>query len=487
MHNMTNDQLVLQVNKINISPNKSYVKYNQNERGKVIDINVIDNDGISAYDLTNKKIRFVDEKEDNKLIIDDEADNPSHFTRANDTQGKFSYTFHDLVYQRSGIARFEIYTDSDHIDATSNFEIQIENTASLVAANESYISSLEGLVAHYHNTVNTTVSETQQLINSLTDKINQAISKGQTDVANEVTNIRNIIQQMQAEYSSKRDTLNNLIAEWQNQSKSIKSAADQQRQSIQNSYNNQSSQNQTQFNSKMTEIESEKNAAIAKANTDFSNKLVDWQKDYDSWKSSKEADLTAQLKSITDQIASDKSATTQVHNEVVDIQKQIEDAKKAWDSLDFTKFVTGDQFKEAMSKKASGIKVRGLRGDYVMAVNANDSNIDATPSTQQAGLVDSGVLAAAVQALADAILDKNHYTKQEVDGIKQNILDTITNKTKDMATTQDVAANAQRITALENAGFAKIKLDGFSTADDAKKWSADNNGISMFADEPETV
>lgn len=484
---MANDQLVLQINKINISPDKSYVKYNQNERGKVIDINVIDNDGINAYDLTNKKIRFVDEKEDNKLIIDDETDNPSHFTRANDTQGKFSYTFHDLVYQRSGIARFEIYTDSEHIDATANFEIQIENMTSIVVANESYISSLEGLVAHYHNTVNTTVSETQQLINSLTDKINQAISKGQTDVANEVTNIRNIIQQMQAEYSSKRDTLNNLIAEWQNQSKSIQSAADQQRQSIQNSYNNQSLQNQTQFNSKMTEIESEKNAAIAKANTDFSNKLVDWQKDYDSWKSSKEADLTVQLKSITDQIASDKSATTQVHNEVVDIQKQIEDAKKAWDSLDFTKFVTGDQFKEAMAKKASGLKVRGLRGDYVMAVNANDSNIDATPSTQQAGLVDSGVLAAAVQALADAILDKNHYTKQEVDGIKQNILDTITNKTKDMATTQDVAANAQRITALENAGFAKIKLDGFSTADDAKKWSADNNGISMFADEPETV
>lgn len=487
MIHVANDQLVLQVNKISISPDKTYVKYNQNERGKVLDVTVIDNDGINAYNLTGKKIRFVDDKEDNKLILDDEADNPSHFTRTNDVQGKFSYTFHDLVYQCSGIARFEIYTDSEHIDATANFEIQIENTTSLVAANESYISSLEGLVAHYHNTVDTTVSETQQLINGLTDKINQAISKGQTDVTDEVTNIRNIVQQMQAEYSSKRDTLNNLIAEWQNQSKSIQSAADQQRQSIQNNYNNQSSQNQTQFNSKMTEIESEKNAAIAKANTDFSNKLIDWQKDYDTWKSSKEADLTAQLKSITDQITSDKSATTQVHNEVVDIQKQIEDAKKAWDSIDFTKFVTDDQFKEAMAKKASGLKVRGLRGDYVMAVNTNDSNIDATPSTQQAGLVDSGVLAAAVQALADAILDKNHYTKQEADDIKQNILDTINNKTKDMATTQDVAADAQRITALENAGFAKLKLDGFTSADDAQKWSADQHGISMFADEPETV
>lgn len=484
---MTNDQLVLQVNKINISPDKTYVKYNQNERGKVLDVTVIDNDGINAYDLTNKKIRFVDDKENNKLIVDDEADNPNRFTRTNDSQGKFSYTLNDLAYQRSGIARFEIYTDADHIDATSNFEIQIENMTSTVVANESYISSLEGLVAHHRSTIDTTETETNQLIASLNKQIAQAISDGNKNVAGEVSSIKEIIQQMQAEYSSKRDTLNNLIAEWQNQSKSIQSAADQQRQSIQNSYNNQSSQNQTQFNSKMTEIESEKNAAIAKANTDFSNKLVDWQKDYDSWKSSKETDLTAQLKSITDQIASDKSATTQVHNEVVDIQKQIEDAKKAWDSIYFTKFVTGDQFKEAMAKKASGLKVRGLRGDYVMAVNANDSNIDATPSTQQAGLVDSGVLAAAVQALADAILDKNHYTKQEVDGIKQNILDTITNKTKDMATTQDVAANAQRITALENAGFAKIKLDGFSTADDAKKWSADNNGIAMFADEPETV
>ena len=487
MHNMTNDQLVLQVNKINISPDKTYVKYNQNERGKVLDVTVIDNDGINAYDLTNKKIRFVDDKENNKLIVDDEADNPDRFTRTNDSQGKFSYTLNDLAYQRSGIARFEIYTDADHIDATANFEIQIETTSSLSAANESYISSLEGLVAHYRSTVDTTVSETQQLINSLTDKIDQAISKGQTDVANEVTNIRNIIQQMQAEYSSKRDILNNLIAEWQNQSKSIQSAADQQRQSIQNSYNNQSSQNQTQFNSKMTEIESEKNAAIAKANTDFSNKLVDWQKDYDSWKATKEADIAAQLKKLNDQISATESANNKAQADVDTLQKKIADTIQEWKNVVLPKFVTRDQLKTSLATKAGGLKVRGLRGDYVMAVNANDSNIDATPSTQQAGLVDSGVLAAAVQALADAILDKNHYTKQEADNIKQNILDTIANKTKDMATTKDVAANTQRITALENAGFAKLKLDGFSSVDDARRWSADNNGISMFADEPETV
>lgn len=498
MHNMTNDQLVLQVNKINISPDKAYVKYNQNERGKVIDINVIDNDGINAYDLTNKKIRFVDEKEDNKLIIDDEADNPSHFTRANDTQGKFSYTFHDLVYQRSGIARFEIYTDSEHIDATANFEIQIENMTSTVVANESYISSFEGLVAHYHNTVNTTVSETQQLINSLTDKINRAISNGQNDVANELSDARAKLQQIttdannlknswNAEFETEKQNFTDLQNQWKAQTAKINQDANSQIKAINDNAAQQLKNNQSANDAAIKEVNGQRDAAINQANTNFQNELNKLQQDYNAWKAEKLADFTKSLQSLTDQISTDQADLTNFNKQLSDTKIELANMAKQLDSIDFARFVTGDQFKEAMSKKASGIKVRGLRGDYVMAVNANDSNIDATPSTQQAGLVDSGVLAAAVQALADAILDKNHYTKQEVDGIKQNILDTITNKTKDMATTQDVAANAQRITALENAGFAKIKLDGFSTADDAKKWSADNNGIAMFADEPETV
>ena len=498
MHNMTNDQLVLQVNKINISPDKTYVKYNQNERGKVIDINVIDNDGINAYDLTNKKIRFVDEKEDNKLIIDDEADNPSHFTRANDTQGKFSYTFHDLVYQRSGIARFEIYTDSEHIDATANFEIQIENMTSTVVANESYISSFEGLVAHYHNTVNTTVSETQQLINSLTDKINRAISNGQNDVANELSDARAKLQQIttdannlknswNAEFETEKQNFTDLQNQWKAQTAKINQDANSQIQAINDNAAQQLKNNQSANDAAIKEVNGQRDAAINQANTNFQNEINKLQQDYNAWKAEKLADFNKSLQSLTDQINTDQADLTNFNKQLSDTKIELANMAKQLDSIDFARFVTGDQFKEAMSKKASGIKVRGLRGDYVMAVNANDSNIDATPSTQQAGLVDSGVLAAAVQALADAILDKNHYTKQEVDGIKQNILDTITNKTKDMATTQDVAANAQRITALENAGFAKIKLDGFSTADDAKKWSADNNGIAMFADEPETV
>ena len=401
MHNMTNDQLVLQVNKINISPDKTYVKYNQNERGKVLDVTVIDNDGINAYDLTNKKIRFVDEKEDNKLIIDDEPDNPSHFTRANDTQGKFSYTFHDLVYQRSGIARFEIYTDSEHIDATANFEIQIENMTSTVVANESYISSLEGLVAHYRSAIDTTETETNQLIDSLNKQIAQAISDGNKSVADEVSSIKEIIQQMQTEYKSKSDALAKLTSDWQTQTQTIQNSADDQLKQINENANSeidklkqdaddqlktnqenataaltkinqdaadQLKSNQTandaeinsvkqQLSNELAKVETDKataiqgitnarDRAISDATDKLNAKLTALQQDYDEWKTSTVGDFQAKLDKLTQQLNTDET-------DQASLRQAIDSAKETVSKLqdvDFTVYVHKDDLKNYYTK-----------------------------------------------------------------------------------------------------------------------------------------
>ena len=79
-----------------------------------------------------------------------------------------------------------------------------------------------------------------------------------------------------------------------------------------------------------------------------------------------------------------------------------------------------------MAKKASGLKVRGLRGDYVMAVDTTTSNIDGTPAGNGSGLIDSTVLAGVMQTISDAILGKNHYTKDEVDNLLKNVKDQLT-------------------------------------------------------------
>lgn len=496
---MSLGQITLTTNKT-VSNVGDYVrKIGQDERGQVLPVIVVDATG-TPYDLSDKKIVFSESKDSGKYVVDDGKDSRSgKFTLTDAKNGKFSYTLQEQVYPESGTAWFDIVSaDGTVLDTTASFRFVVIPAPTLHVNDDNYSSTLEALQAHYQGVIKNTETQTQSLINSLTDKINRAISNGQKDVANELSDARAKLQQIttdannlknswNAEFETEKQNFTDLQNQWKAQTAKINQDANSQIQAINDNAAQQLKNNQSANDAAIKEVNGQRDAAINQANTNFQNELNKLQQDYNAWKAEKLADFTKSLQSLTDQISTDQADLTNFNKQLSDTKIELANMAKQLDSINFARFVTGDQFKEAMSKKASGIKVRGLRGDYVMAVNANDSNIDATPSTQQAGLVDSGVLAAAVQALADAILDKNHYTKQEVDGIKRNILDTITNKTKDMATTQDVAANAQRITALENAGFAKIKLDGFSTADDAKKWSADNNGISMFADEPETV
>ena len=492
-------QITLTTNKT-VSNVGDYVrKIGQDERGQVLPVIVVDATG-TPYDLSDKKIVFSESKDSGKYVVDDGKDSRSgKFTLTDAKNGKFSYTLQEQVYPESGTAWFDIVSaDGTVLDTTVSFRFVVIPAPTLHVNDDNYSSTLGALQAHYQGVIKNTETQTQNLINSLTDKINRAISNGQKDVANELSDARAKLQQIttdannlknswNAEFETEKQNFTDLQNQWKAQTAKINQDANSQIKAINDNAAQQLKNNQSANDAAIKEVNGQRDAAINQANTNFQNEINKLQQDYNAWKAEKLADFTKSLQSLTDQISTDQADLTNFNKQLSDTKIELANMAKQLDSIDFARFVTGDQFKEAMSKKASGIKVRGLRGDYVMAVNANDSNIDATPSTQQAGLVDSGVLAAAVQALADAILDKNHYTKQEVDGIKQNILDTITNKTKDMATTQDVAANAQRITALENAGFAKIKLDGFSTADDAKKWSADNNGIAMFADEPETV
>ena len=480
MHNMTNDQLVLQVNKINISPDKTYVKYNQNERGKVLDVTVIDNDGINAYDLTNKKIRFVDDKENNKLIVDDEADNPNRFTRTNDSQGKFSYTLNDLAYQRSGIARFEIYTDADHIDATSNFEIQIENMTSTVVANESYISSLEGLVAHHRSTIDTTETETNQLIASLNKQIAQAISDGNKNVAGEVSSIKEIIQQMQTEYKSKSDALAKLTSDWQTQTQTIQNSADDQLKQINENANSeidklkqdaddqlktnqenataaltkinqdaadQLKSNQTandaeinsvkqQLSDELAKIEADKATAIKgvtdardKAIQDATDKLTaklqSVQADYDSWKTSTVGDFQAKLDKLTQQLNTDET-------DQASLRQAIDSAKETVSKLqdvDFTVYVHKDDLKNYYTKAELNPMIEQAgKVKTVNGIQPDSSGNIAIPAPDLSGLETTVDAKTANDALDKKISDNTVAIRENSDAIatKANASDVYT-------------------------------------------------------------
>ena len=483
---MANDKLVLNISKINISPDSTRLKYSQDERGKQVDITVIDNDGVTAYNLTGKKIVFSEIKDGGKTIIDDES---THFIRSadNDKIGKFTYIFPDQTYQQSGEARFEFTTDIEHIDSTISFDISIVSSAHLKPDNTSYVSSLVALETHYKAVISNAESNTQNLINSLTDKIDQAISNGQRDVANQLTDMRNQLQAIQnrengliqnwtADFNTRKADFDKLKSDWQAQSKAISDSyqakineintqAQSQHNDIQAKADQQLKNNQSANDAEIAKIKSDaqaqhdqiekaktaaiaavnsqRDAAISKANADFKAKIDAFQKDYDAWKSTTLADFTKQLADIKTNISNDQSTLKDFDKQLDYTKEKLTAMTKQLDSLDFTKFVTGDQFKEAMSKKASGLKIMGLGGEYVMAVDQSDQNINGLPNGVQ-GLADIGVLSGALQVLADAILDKNHYTKPEVDKMVNDAKAAIMNTVNTKANASDLNNKADK-------------------------------------------
>lgn len=483
---MANDKLVLNISKINISPDSTRLKYSQDERGKQVDITVIDNDGVTAYNLTGKKIVFSEIKDGGKTIIDDES---THFIRSadNDKIGKFTYIFPDQTYQQSGEARFEFTTDIEHIDSTISFDISIVSSAHLKPDNTSYVSSLVALETHYKAVISNAESNTQNLINSLTDKIDQAISNGQRDVANQLTDMRNQLQAIQnrengliqnwtADFNTRKADFDKLKSDWQAQSKAISDSyqakineintqAQSQHNDIQAKADQQLKNNQSANDADIAKIKSDaqaqhdqiekaktaaiaavnsqRDAAISKANADFKAKIDAFQKDYDAWKSTTLADFTKQLADIKTNISNDQSTLKDFDKQLDYTKEKLTAMTKQLDSLDFTKFVTGDQFKEAMSKKASGLKIMGLGGEYVMAVDQSDQNINGLPNSVQ-GLADIGVLSGALQVLADAILDKNHYTKHEVDKMVNDAKAAIMNTVNTKANASDLNNKADK-------------------------------------------
>lgn len=464
-------------NTSNISNDKITIR--QSERGLVLTAVIKDKDGTN-YDLSDKHVQFAENKDGQKIIVDENV-------QVDSAPGTIHYTLNSNVYSASGEAWFEIINSGNSvIDSTNNFNIVAIEDAQSNVSNDNYISSLNSLMAHIKYVSDTAQGQIDAVIKSLNNQINQAISNGQRDVANELTDMRNqlqalhnqengLIQSWTNDFNARKADFDKLKADWQAQSKTIsdsyaskiaeinsqtqsqhdqiQTAADQQLQAnqsasdaelakIKSDAQAQHDQIEKAKNDAIAEITSQRDAAINQANSDFKAKIDALQTDYDAWKSTTLADFTKQLADIKTNISNDQSTLKDFDQQLDYTKQELADMAKQLDSLDFAKFVTGDQFKDAMTKKASGIKVQGLGGDYIMAVDPSSSLINAANGS--GALADTGVIGAALQVVADAILDKNHYTKVEVDALMDSTQKKIQSAIDAKANNSDLTSKADK-------------------------------------------
>lgn len=308
------DQLTLQINKVNISVDRDRLKYDQNERGKIVDVTVLDTDGLKAYDLTGKSIRFFDLKQGTppKIISDDGSTSTSgKFIRTseNDKLGKFSYQFQEFTYQQSGEAHFEFYTDKDHVDVTSNFAIDIIAEGQIAPDNSSYVSSMAELI----DQLKAATDHASDSIGALTTA-SDAAKKAATDA----------IQAMRDQVATYATQVTDAQASWTAQSKKINDDAANQLASLK-------TKDQNEIAATVKSISDQRDAAISDLNKKAHDQLGSIQSDYSNWKTKTVADFNSTVDPIKKSIEQNNDTLTQVNKSVAEV-------KKEFDSVDFTKF-----------------------------------------------------------------------------------------------------------------------------------------------------
>ena len=320
--------LTLATDKNSTTVDADRITIRQSEAGLVINANIIDADN-NAYNLTNCKVFFGENKDGGKMVDDEDVEIVDRIG------GQIKYKLNTAVYQESGDAWFEITDNTNKlIDTTTNFHIDVIKQANLPVENENYWSRAENMLIHVQafvqkveNDFNSNIANNDSRLNDLVKKFNQQLENYEKELADYDSKY----QKLSNDWA---DELGKIKANANDQLSSLKSDYDAQKKAIQSAADNQLSANKTASDKAIAQIETDKQAAIKQANTDFQNKLASIQSDYNNWKTSTIDDFQSQINKLASELKNDEDAQAK-------LQQAIDSANKAIaniNNVDFTKF-----------------------------------------------------------------------------------------------------------------------------------------------------
>lgn len=383
------DSLVLQINKVVTSVDNDRVEYNARERGKVLDVKIIGTDQV-AYDLTGKHFRFVENKDGGKVVIDDEADKDNapdgagKFTRVDDKNGEFQYEYSRYIYQASGEAWFEVYSDSDHIDTTQKFYIDIDNGSITDVNNDNYVTSMEAEVAGFKSIQKQAQNELAQQLSDLKTALDKALAdtentanQARTDAVNAIKEARDTatttLDRLTSQYNGYLAKYNALEAKINADIKTINDNATAEINSIKSDWTTQAGKIDSDYKAQMAsaikDVQTKRDAAIADAAKKYQDQLTSFQNDYNSWKTKTIADFNAAADGIKKQITDMNTNTDALKKSLADTQQQVNGAIKKFADVDFTKFAkltdiySKDELKSMIDAAGKVKTVKGIVPD----------------------------------------------------------------------------------------------------------------------------
>lgn len=295
--------------------NNAHRKLRQGERGLSITVTVLNEDN-TAYNLTGKNLVFCENKQGDKVIVDDgKGENSGKFNRNsdNDTKGIFTYVLQEDVYAAPGIAWFEI-TDGITVDSTKNFYFDVEKGASVSLSNNDYIGSLKALETAMAGAQSKITSDLADMEAQITKQIADTKAANEREITQAVKNLTDQTTAALSNVDEYTQKLTTLQSQWDSELQSIK-----------------------------TKANADTDSAVKAINDRYTNDFAKLQSDFANWQTSTTQNYQKQVDDILAQVQKNGTDVANVQKQVDDTITKMQTLTKLFSKVDFTAFVHKDE------------------------------------------------------------------------------------------------------------------------------------------------
>ncbi|MCT3348954.1 DUF2479 domain-containing protein, partial [Lactobacillus hominis] len=372
------------------------------------------------YDLTNKKVTFMDHKENDKFVADDKV------TIVDARNGSIQYTLHPQTYAGTGTAWFEINDmDGNKVDSTQSFTITVDEGMGVSVYNTNYVPALERLRDQMQNLID----QAQKIEDDQTNKFTQ-------DLTN---NLKNAQTQLNTKLTSMQQAYDNL----ENQRTSAFNTSQADRQNTFNQSEKSRSDTYTQDKTKRdADWTADKKRIDDEWTTDKARIDGEWQ--------TKKATLDSTIADLGKKLSDIQTSLTDLSNTKLpamnkyadDVQKKVTQLKADFNAIDFSSYAkVADVYtrQEVDQKVASAGKVKTVDGQqpdangniYSTNLVSNGYDIVANTATNAESTKSNGAWLTGIDALkpfADAINQLQGTGPNRVGTVDLNVLQGITKK-----------------------------------------------------------
>lgn len=388
--------------------------------------------GWNAYDISPENLCFSASKPDGQII---EVENePDRFV---EKEGVWYFKLPDEVTQAVGFVTcfFYVKDSTNGISAsTTKFSYSIEAKFNDEERSTSYVSILERLQHIFETYVENAKTEVNKLnlandqyqtrltamLNEFQNQVNKWIIDKKNEVDNTFNERKTLFDNLDSQLQSK---YNGFVKNWSDQITNQQETWQSNLNKANDAANSQRSQFAKSFNEQKNSFNNNYEQFKATALTDLVKKRDEKLKEIDN-------DWAVKKNSLQNDINSFKEQLTNQLSEIVGTVNNLKNTElpNLTERLELTKREVED-----LSSRLSNI-------NFDLYETKEESN---SKLSQKADKTE-------VQEL-----------NSKIDNVNQN--------------------TSNRISALENAGYTKYR-EGFSSAEEARKWSADNHGVAYFND-----